>query len=180
MTHDQYKMVKRLKRVMGIKRFCAHGSACGIMTKQAEVEMAGQQAVNACFLGRYRRAVDGRGRVRFPSDWRRILGNDSCIYVLPDTNGAKELVAITAADYRMERDSLSATRVEIASDGRFLFPAELLSFAGIGRSVVLLGDVRIVRMVNPEYASDNYDFSNLTHKDLARLVQQAARNGGKK
>ena len=44
MTHHQYEMVKRLQRIWFLRRLFGKGWSQDIMTKQAEIELAGQAA----------------------------------------------------------------------------------------------------------------------------------------
>lgn len=44
MTHHQYEMVKRLQRIWFLKRLFGKDGSRDIVTKQAEIELAGQAA----------------------------------------------------------------------------------------------------------------------------------------
>ena len=48
MTQHQYGIVKWLRRVWFLKRFFGNDWAQGIVTKQAEIELAGQAAAKNC------------------------------------------------------------------------------------------------------------------------------------
>lgn len=104
------------------------------------------QTPTPLFVGQYRRPVGAQGRIRFPSGWLPMLGEDRELFVLSDPNGTKSLLVVLAADYRKESNSPPATLLKVASNGLMRIPMQLLARVGITSVVRLLGKIRMVEL----------------------------------
>ena len=131
------------------------------------------------FLGTHQNRLDAKGRVSVPAPFRNALkdqgsgnGNGTfhlilrpshqhpCIEVWP------EPVFVQLADplnrlnvFSPEHDDLAATiyadafPVETDKEGRIVLPDDLVSYAGLGESVVFMGLGRIFQIWQPEAAA---------------------------
>ena len=115
------------------------------MVRQTVMKNRKSKAVPV-FVGRYRRTVGEQGRIRFPADWLPLLGDDGELFVLPNPDGTKTLLAVLATDYRKEANPPPATLLKVASDGFMSVPMRLLAHAGITSKVCLLGKIRMVEL----------------------------------
>ena len=50
---------------------------------------AKRQSKVIVFVGQYQRVVDAQGRVRFPAEWRSIMGGNMEFFVMVDPNKTK-------------------------------------------------------------------------------------------
>lgn len=107
------------------------------------------------FLGTYQTLFSGKGRVILPKKFRAELkgleivltrGLDGCIWGFDKKNWEKEARAqletpITDKKGRdLRRLIFSGTEIaELDSQGRFIIPMALLSYAGINKGVVMIG-----------------------------------------
>ncbi|MDI3538168.1 MAG: transcriptional regulator MraZ [Bacillota bacterium] len=106
------------------------------------------------FMGEYRHALDGKGRLFIPARLREELGErfimtrglDRCLFVYPLAEWAtlerklKEL-PFTRSDARafVRFFFAGATECSLDNQGRVLIPANLRSYAGIERDAVIIG-----------------------------------------
>lgn len=106
------------------------------------------------FLGEYRHVLDSKNRLRLPPKLKKEFtqsivltkGSDGCIFILPkdrlDSVFAK-VADMPLFDSKAQRPlrALFSSAVELEEDsqGRFLLPASLKSFAGIEKEVVFVG-----------------------------------------
>ena len=111
----------------------------------ADKNSSGEMA-RPVFVGQYRRVVDAQGRIRFPADWRPMLGKGRELFVLPNPVGPKSLAVVTAEDYRKEANPPAATLVKVAADGRVRIPKALLACAGIKTQAWFVGMLRTIRL----------------------------------
>jgi MraZ protein len=113
------------------------------------------------FLGRHNHTLDAKGRLAIPARFRELLANGAVL-----TRGADRSLALYPAEsWRAlgekidqlpmgDADARSlrrfvfaeATLVEFDGQGRILIPSELRAFAGIDRSVVVIGVNRSVEI----------------------------------
>lgn len=102
-------------------------------------------------FGRYDHAVDEKGRIFVPSKFRPKLGEafyitigtDRCLSVYTEDSWEKIVEKFNALPLsqsaRMRFLFANAAKCEPDKQGRFLIPAELRSYAGIGADVTFIG-----------------------------------------
>lgn len=107
------------------------------------------------FFGSYSHALDEKGRIRVPSKLKAGItgayvitkGIDNCLYIFNkayfETEFLSKLDSVfpyASSGNKSVRAILSATfDVEEDTQGRFVIPATLKEFAGIGKNVVSVG-----------------------------------------
>ena len=111
-----------------------------------------KQGESAMVVGTHSHTVDPKGRVFLPSKFRDDFGEvvflaksiDSCITAYPReawseiTKKINSLPNTKAREYRRHFFS-SASEVQVDSQGRILLPPELRDYAGIEKSVKIIG-----------------------------------------
>jgi len=125
------------------------------------------------FFGEYRHVLDSKNRLRLPPKLKKefsgsiILtkGSDGCIFVLPKEKFDSVFSSVSSLalfDSKAQRPIrlLFSSAVELQEDsqGRFLLPASLKSYAGIEKNVVFVGAGNRVELWNQE-KWDNYSQS---------------------
>ena len=106
------------------------------------------------FLGTYEHAIDDKNRIRIPPKFRKEMqdgmvvskGNDGCLFLLPKNQFEHVLIKTenvpmfdSSAQLPLRALFSSACEVEEDSQGRFLLPANLKSFANINKEIVFVG-----------------------------------------
>ena len=105
------------------------------------------------FFGRYDCTIDARGRLNFPAKFRDAMGEsfvvmewlDRCLFALPMAE-VEKLSERLGADELMDSweitGDLFSTACEVTPDkqGRILLPAELRRYAGLEKSVTIIGN----------------------------------------
>lgn len=107
------------------------------------------------FFGSYSHALDEKGRIRVPSKLKAGItgayvitkGIDNCLYIFNKSYFETEFLSkldsvfpYASSGNKSVRAILSATfDVEEDTQGRFVIPATLKEFAGIGKNVVSVG-----------------------------------------
>lgn len=105
------------------------------------------------FFGRYDCAIDAKGRLNFPARFREGMGEsfvvmewlDRCLFALPMAE-VEKLSERLGADELMDSweitGDLFSTACEVTPDkqGRILLPAELRRYAGLEKSVTIIGN----------------------------------------
>jgi MraZ protein len=106
------------------------------------------------FIGEYRHAIDGKGRLQVPVKFRSALktgavvtrGLDNCLFLY--TKGAWDELAARLAKLPIARANTrafarlmlaGAMPVEVDSQGRILVPDYLREYASLGRTCVVAG-----------------------------------------
>ena len=104
------------------------------------------------FFGRYDCTIDAKGRLNFPAKFRDGMGDsfvvmewlDQCLFALPmseverisERMGADELMD----SWEITGDLFStACEVTLDKQGRILLPASLRQYAGLGKTVAVIG-----------------------------------------
>lgn len=118
--------------------------------------------------GTYRYAVDHKGRVSIPPDWRREGKRPrDRFFIRPSHEGCLELYGESewaAVEEKLRRklrrgpNFVAAVRkyiqdaawVSVDTQGRITIPSALLSRAGLGKEAVLHGNIDIIEIWNPE------------------------------
>lgn len=105
------------------------------------------------FFGRYDCTIDAKGRLNFPAKFRDAMGEsfvvmewlDRCLFALPMAE-VEKLSERLGADELMDSweitGDLFSTACEVIPDkqGRILLPAELRRYAGLEKSVTIIGN----------------------------------------
>jgi len=108
------------------------------------------------FLGEYQTKFSGRGRIILPKTMRDELGNEKWIVLSRGFEGcifgfskkgfkdeARKQLEISATEERaryLRRYLFSASvPAELDAQGRFVIPSTLLTYAKVGREVVIIG-----------------------------------------
>ena len=105
------------------------------------------------FFGRYDCTIDAKGRLNFPAKFRDAMGEsfvvvewlDRCLFALPMAE-VEKLSERLGADELMDSweitGDLFSTACEVTPDkqGRILLPAELRRYAGLEKSVTIIGN----------------------------------------
>ena len=105
------------------------------------------------FFGRYDCTIDAKGRLNFPAKFRDAMGEsfvvmewlDRCLFALTMAE-VEKLSERLGADELMDSweitGDLFSTACEVTPDkqGRILLPAELRRYAGLEKSVTIIGN----------------------------------------
>ena len=105
------------------------------------------------FFGRYDCTIDAKGRLNFPAKFREAMGEsfvvmewlDRCLFALPMAE-VERISERLGGDELMDSweitGDLFSTACEVAPDkqGRILLPAELRRYAGLEKSVTVIGN----------------------------------------
>ncbi len=120
------------------------------------------------FLGEYSHSIDEKGRLIIPSKFRGELGEsfyvtkglDNCLCLYPETEWEKlleklrSMPTINKNARQMTRVIASAAdNVELDKQGRILIPAKLREKIGLGKEVVLAGNLEKVEI----WSKDDWD-----------------------
>ena len=124
--------------------------------------------VSGSLLGEFEHALDPKKRLTIPSGWRKLLGEDSLVYVMPDRSGKclnllpqAEMDAMRARlakkalfDPALSRAAMAIGRMSDAlsfdSQGRIRISDRLLQLAGLTTTVTMVGSMTKVCLWNPE------------------------------
>ena len=104
------------------------------------------------YLGEYSHTIDNKGRIFMPARFRELLGNrfvvtrgvDTCLCVYPQEKWTVLTAKISALpelqSKRLARFLFPcATAAEPDAQGRFLIPLPLRQYAGLGKTVTVIG-----------------------------------------
>ena len=105
------------------------------------------------FFGRYDCTIDAKGRLNFPAKFREAMGEsfvvmewlNRCLFALPMAE-VERISERLGGDELMDSweitGDLFSTACEVAPDkqGRILLPAELRRYAGLEKSVTVIGN----------------------------------------
>ena len=105
------------------------------------------------FFGRYDCAIDAKGRLNFPARFREGMGEsfvvmewlDQCLFALPMAE-VERISERLGADELMDSweitGDLFSTACQVTPDkqGRILLPASLRAYAGLGKTVAVIGN----------------------------------------
>jgi MraZ protein len=133
--------------------------------------------------GTYRYAVDHKGRLSIPREWR---GGGKRFFLRPSDDGYLQLFG--EAEWQVIEDKLKvamrkgrdhinrarkyiqdATWVSVDTQGRITIPSALLSRAGLGKEAVLHGNIEIIEIWSPErFQIQSEQASAMSEADLLR------------
>jgi MraZ protein len=145
----------------------------------------------AGFKGKYEYSIDAKGRVNLPAKLRKHVtpeadgafvitrGLETCLYLYPlDTWTVLEQDLTTKLNVYREEDRLFlrtllmwVQEVSLDKQSRIMIPSELLKFANIKSSVVLIGTLSKVELWAPEEL-DHYlnRYADQSYEDVAARV----------
>lgn len=131
------------------------------------------------FIGQYYQKVDEKNRIIIPTKFRSKLGEnaiitlgyDKClsVYTEKEWETLQEkllLMSETKSDYRRHVRAVASSATECSCDshGRVNIPSTLLKTVGIGKDIVLVGNLNHIEIWAKE-AWDEYYASSVTSFD---------------
>ncbi|MBZ4675644.1 MAG: cell division protein MraZ [Anaerophaga sp.] len=140
------------------------------------------------FIGDFECKTDAKGRIVFPSAFKKVLGEgdlrmivrkdlfEPCLVLYPFSVWEEELARIRTGlnPYNREHNRFlrhffrGSAEISLDGNGRFLIPKRLLEQAGIEREVVLLGVDRYIEI----WDKGSYMDGSLSHKELGNLAEK--------
>jgi len=155
----------------------------------------------APFIGEYECKVDAKGRIIFPSAFKKQLSIDSgsrfvikrdifekCLLLFPVSEWELQMKIIRSRTSTYNKEHNRFLRMfyrgtaELVVDGnsRILIPKRLLEFAGIGSEVILAGQFGRIEIWDPEYyraaSEPSGDFAELAQKILGNYMNEPEGN----
>jgi MraZ protein len=138
------------------------------------------------FVGKYRHAIDVKGRLAIPARFREQLPSGSVVTIAPDDclrcygPGEWSVVSqenlVSAGTTAVERNLVrrlfaEASELEFDGQGRALIPASLRQAAGLGGTAVVVGVNNVVEI----WSEDRWDaLETETAKDYTRIADEVA------
>ncbi len=118
------------------------------------------------FTGEYEHSLDAQRRIAIPTCWRR-KGEENVFFLLPGRHGALQLIpgesfndlllnarkvsfADSSASLALARLGSMTQESRCDKQGRFQIPQQLLEFAGLNESVIMVGALTTVQIWSPE------------------------------
>lgn len=120
------------------------------------------------FTGEYSYTIDAKGRVNIPAKFRQALslenedsfvvtrGLDPCVWVYPSTawksieTELKNLSSLSAVNRTFIRSTARyATPVTYDKQGRIQIPPPLITYAGLGKTTLIIGMVNKIEIWDP-------------------------------
>ncbi|WP_462316945.1 division/cell wall cluster transcriptional repressor MraZ [Marinilabilia sp.] len=140
------------------------------------------------FIGDFACRTDAKGRVVFPSAFKKGLGEgdvrlvvrkdlfESCLVIYPFSVWEEELIRIRAKlnPYNREHNRFlrnffrGSAEVSLDGNGRFLIPKRLMEQIDAGREVVLLGVDRFIEV----WSKEAYEEGELSRGGLGDLAEK--------
>ncbi len=128
---------------------------------------------NMEFLGTHRHAVESRGRLFIPANYRKVIkdsgtlhlvvtkGSDGCLELYPKETWDKEIESIKKLSVRKKNNRMyrrfklaNAEAVEIDKQGRIQIPQYLLDYADLKGEVLIIGNLDFIEIWNPQKYSE--------------------------
>jgi MraZ protein len=141
------------------------------------------------FRGSSPTRVDEKGRLKVPADYKRLLedggkefyitstdGKRAQIYPMKEWEKKEEVLAQIPASNPARRKFLDATSyygqtVEADQQGRLLLPQVLRDAAKLTGDVVVLGQMKILEIVNHDEFKGRLEADPLTDEDMGMLAE---------
>jgi len=140
------------------------------------------------FIGDFECRSDAKGRIVFPSAFKKVLGDgdlrlivrkdlfESCLVLYPYAVWEEKLGRIRAEinPYNREHNRFlrlffrGSAEITLDGNGRFLVPKRLMEQVGIDRETVLLGVDRYIEMWNKA----DYYKRDITQDELGNLAEK--------
>lgn len=120
-------------------------------------------------LGEYRRAIDAKGRLILPREYRQELGSgvivtkglDNCLFLYPMKEWERLVERIQEMPSGSESTRIftrlffpNASQLVPDGQGRIMIPAHLRQMAGLTKEVVIVGLANKAEVWNPENWKD--------------------------
>lgn len=121
------------------------------------------------FVGNFAHSLDPKRRLTIPSEWREHVGTPSSLYVLPDVESRRYLLVFPAREMVRRLQAIRSHSIADAqarqftrilgsqsqlapwdTAGRIRVKDELLGYANLSDSVVLVGAIDHFELWNPE------------------------------
>ncbi|MBQ9535782.1 MAG: division/cell wall cluster transcriptional repressor MraZ [Clostridia bacterium] len=130
--------------------------------------------------GEYQHNIDAKGRLIFPINLRKELGDkfvvfkglDNCLWVysVPDWEEfERKIAALPTKARKLQRFYSANFECEPDSQGRILIPQSLRAYAGLQKDVVVVGIQNRAEIWDSK-AWDEYN-GDLTSDDIAELME---------
>jgi MraZ protein len=154
----------------------------------------------APFIGEYACKVDAKGRIIFPSAFKKQLsietGNrfvvkrdifEKCLLLFPFIEWERQMKIIRSRTniYNQEHNRFlrmfyqGTAEMVVDGNSRILIPKRLLDFAGIKNEVILAGQFGKIEIWNPEFyhaaSEDSGDFAKLAQEILGKFTNEPER-----
>ncbi len=140
------------------------------------------------FIGDFECRTDAKGRIVFPSTFKKVLSEDDmrlvvrkdlfepCLHIYPYAVWEEKLEDIRKRinSYNREHSRFlrnffrGSAEVSLDGNGRFLIPKRLLEQIGMGREVILLGVDKYIEVWDKEL----YEQSSLSGENLGDLAEK--------
>ena len=145
------------------------------------------------FTGEFSYTVDAKGRVNFPSKFRKVLsvdnedtfvitrGMDPCVWVYPIVvwqnieNDLKNLSSLSAINRTFVRNTVRyATPLTYDGQGRIQLTNNLINYAELGKKTLIIGMVNKIEIWNPDRLKEidkkNMKIDSTAYDDLAEKI----------
>ncbi len=147
----------------------AESNHCGAMVDAKDTDSGLLGEVQGVFVGNFTHSLDPKSRLTIPSEWRDHVGVPNSLYVLPDVAHRNFLLVFPAREMirrlqKIRNHSIADTQAsqftrilgsqsQLApwdTAGRIRVKDELLGYANLRESVVLVGAIDHFELWNPE------------------------------
>ena len=145
------------------------------------------------FTGEFSYTVDAKGRVNIPSKFRKVLsvdnedtfvitrGMDPCVWVYPIVvwqnieNDLKNLSSLSAINRTFVRNTVRyATPLTYDGQGRIQLTNNLINYAGLDKTTLIIGMVNKIEIWNPQRLKEidkkNMKIESTAYDDLAEKI----------
>ena len=145
------------------------------------------------FTGEFSYTVDTKGRVNIPAKFRKVLsadnedtfvitrGMDPCVWVYPIViwqnieNDLKNLSSLSAINRTFVRNTARyATPLTYDRQGRIQLTTNLINYAGLDKTTLIIGMVNKIEIWNPERLKEidkkNMKIDSTAYDDLAEKI----------
>jgi len=145
------------------------------------------------FTGEFSYTVDTKGRVNIPAKFRKVLsadnedtfvitrGMDPCVWVYPIVvwqnieNDLKNLSSLSAINRTFVRNTVRyATPISYDGQGRIQLTTNLINYAGLDKTTLIIGMVNKIEIWNPERLKEidkkNMKIDSTAYDDLAEKI----------
>ena len=120
------------------------------------------------FQGHVNTTIDDKGRIILPAKFRKhilpeannsmnvTLGRDNCLWLFPSNEWSKVLASISSTDPYSDEDVelrrrmlFNSDDLSIDSQHRILIPQEMTTMTGIGKEVLMIGQIERIELWDP-------------------------------
>ncbi len=145
------------------------------------------------FTGEFSYTVDTKGRVNIPAKFRKVLsadnedtfvitrGMDPCVWVYPVVvwqkieNDLKNLSSLSAINRTFVRNTVrDATPISFDGQGRIQLTTNLINYAGLDKTTLIIGMVNKIEIWNPDRLKEidkkNMKIDSTAYDDLAEKI----------